>query len=113
MSGKVTCPQAVSRESHRTRNKNKQTNTSLFTNRVRGGWRLGGSMWSDAGLGTRSGTWLDTHASLTPVNAHHSIVEVDLGRVDSANVGNLLKEEIGNLPAQRERLGVRTPSRWM
>jgi hypothetical protein len=26
MSGKVTCPQAVSRESHRTRNKNKQTN---------------------------------------------------------------------------------------
>jgi hypothetical protein len=25
MSGKVTCPQAVSRESHRTRNKNKQT----------------------------------------------------------------------------------------
>jgi hypothetical protein len=27
MSGKVTCPQAVSRESHRTRNKNKQTNT--------------------------------------------------------------------------------------
>jgi hypothetical protein len=26
MSGKVTCPQAVSRESHRTRNKNKQSN---------------------------------------------------------------------------------------
>jgi hypothetical protein len=26
MSGKVTCPQAVSRESHRTRNTNKQTN---------------------------------------------------------------------------------------
>jgi hypothetical protein len=70
-------------------------------------------MLSDAELGTRSGTWLDTHASLTPVNAHHSIVEVDLGRVDSANVGNLLKEKIGNLPAQCERLGVRTPSRWM
>jgi hypothetical protein len=31
MSGKVTCPQAVSRESHRTRNKNKQHTELLIT----------------------------------------------------------------------------------
>jgi hypothetical protein len=31
MSGKGTCPQAVSRESYRTRNKNKQTNKVYST----------------------------------------------------------------------------------